>query len=134
MKQGAYIVDTDWVIHYLNGKQDIVEKLKSLRKDGVALSVISLAELYDGVYYSTRPSDDEKSLNDFLTGVTILGIDEETCKLFGKQRGKLKREGRIIDNFDLMIASSCLRWNLTLLNNNRKHFERLDDLKIISFS
>jgi predicted nucleic acid-binding protein len=49
-----YLIDTDWVIHYLNGHKEIVQKLKSLKKEGLALSVISLAELYEGVYYSTE--------------------------------------------------------------------------------
>ena len=134
MKQVAYLVDTDGVIHYLNGKPEIVDKLKSLRKDGIALSVISLAELYEGVYYSTDPSGDERALNDFLTGVSIFGIEEEECQLFGKERGRLRRKGRKVNDFDLMIASTCLRRNVTLLTNNRKHFEPVDGLKMISFS
>jgi predicted nucleic acid-binding protein len=51
----------------LNGREEIVNKLRSLRKEGLAISVISLAELYEGVYYSTNPADTEKALNYFLT-------------------------------------------------------------------
>lgn len=51
----AYVVDTDWVIHYLNGHTGIIEKLGSVRKEGLGISVVSLAELYEGVYYSTNP-------------------------------------------------------------------------------
>lgn len=39
-----YLVDTDWTIHYVNGHPGIVA--------GLGLSVVSLAELYEGVYYS----------------------------------------------------------------------------------
>jgi hypothetical protein len=28
-----YLIDTDWIIHYLNGDGGIVEKLKSLKEE-----------------------------------------------------------------------------------------------------
>ncbi len=130
----AYLVDTDWIIDHLNGKETVRQKLKELRPSGISISIISLAELYEGVYYSNDPVKSQSILEGLLVQFDIAVIDEETCKIFGKERGKLRQEGRIIGDFDLMIASTCLRRKLTLLTNNRKHFERLNDLKIISFS
>ncbi len=46
-----YLIDTDWAIHYLNDRPDIVQRLHVLQDDGFALSLISLAELYEGVFY-----------------------------------------------------------------------------------
>ena len=128
----GYLLDTDWVIHYLNGNRSVIDKLNSLAGPQLAISVISLAELYEGVYYSKDPARSAKGLEDFLSGVFILGIDEETCKIFGRERGKLRQQGKIAGDFDLMIASTCLRWNLVLLTNNIKHFEWLEKLQIIS--
>jgi tRNA(fMet)-specific endonuclease VapC len=88
-----YLLDTDWVIHYLNGRQDLVDRVEALRDAGLGLSVISLAQLYEGVYYSRIPDANERALNGFLRGVVILGIDEETCKAFGKERGRLRAAG-----------------------------------------
>jgi tRNA(fMet)-specific endonuclease VapC len=51
----GYLVDTDWAIHYLNGHPEIVTKLQLYKKHGLRLSVVSLAELYEGVYYSRNP-------------------------------------------------------------------------------
>ncbi len=130
----SYLVDTDWAIHYLNGKTEIVEKLRSLEEKGLTVSVVSLAELYEGIYYSTDPSDNENALNDFLSGVSILGIEEEVCKVFGKERGKLRQMKKRIGDFDLLIASTCLYFNLTLLTNNRRHYEVVEGLNIISLS
>ena len=62
----SYLIDTDWIIHYLNGNDKIVEKLTSLKDAGLAISVISLAELYEGVYYSTNPIGNEQALKDFF--------------------------------------------------------------------
>ena len=128
----SYLIDTDWIIHYLNGNDKIVEKLTSLKDAGLAISVISLAELYEGVYYSTNPIGNEQALKDFLTGVSVLGVDEEICKIFGKERGGLRKKGIIIGDFDLLIASTCSYYDLILLTNNRKHYEVVERLKIFS--
>ena len=74
----GYLVDTDWAIHYLNGQQGIRKRLEEHREGGLAFSVISLAEVYEGIYYSTDPERNEEGLNEFLEGVTLIGINEET--------------------------------------------------------
>jgi tRNA(fMet)-specific endonuclease VapC len=127
-----YLIDTDWVIHYLNGRDDIVRRLDELQPEGVGLSVISLAELYEGIFYSTDPQGNEQDLNDFLRGVQVIGIDEDACKVFGRERGRLRKAGQLIGDFDLLIASTGLHYGVTVLTNNRQHFERVEGLQIES--
>lgn len=127
-----YLIDTDWAIHYLNGHPGIVTKLDALKIDGLALSVISLAELYEGVYYSRNPQRNEATLNNFLQGVEIIGVDEETSKRFGKERGRLRAAKKTTGDFDLLIGVTALQHNLTLLTNNRRHFEMIDGLSLES--
>jgi predicted nucleic acid-binding protein len=62
----SYLIDTDWVINHLNKVDKVTQKLKELRPAGIALSVISLAELYEGVYYSKDPGTSQKILDTFL--------------------------------------------------------------------
>ncbi len=130
----SYLIDTDWIIHYLNGHRETIGKLKSLRNEGLAISVISLAELYEGVYYSTNPESNERALNDFLSAVSLLAVEEEICKVLGRERGRLRQKKKMTGDFDLLIASTCLHHNLTLLTNNRKHYEMIERLNILSFS
>ncbi|NAT10408.1 VapC toxin family PIN domain ribonuclease [ANME-1 cluster archaeon AG-394-G06] len=127
-----YLVDTDWIIHALHGKEKEVTKLLELKKDGLAISVISLAELYEGVYRSADPISNETVLKDFLSGVMVLEINEEISKKFGELRAKLRTQGKLIGDFDLLIASTGLCYNLTLLTYNINEFERVENLKIFS--
>ena len=127
-----YLVDTDWAIHYLNGHPAISQRLDELTLEGLALSVVSIAELYEGVYYSTDPSGNERDLQDFLGGVSILGLDVETAQVFGRQRGRLRAARTIIGDFDLLIGATALRHDLTLLSNNRRHFELIEGLRLLS--
>jgi tRNA(fMet)-specific endonuclease VapC len=126
-----YLIDTDWLVNHLRGLQRVTRKLEEIVPEGIALSIISLAELYEGIYRSTNPARDEESLRRFLGGITILGIDEEICKIFGRERAKLRKEGKLIGDLDLLIASTCLHHNLTLLTDNIREFERVESLKIL---
>jgi hypothetical protein len=45
----GYLVDTDWVIDHLSGVAGVTARLTELRPAGLAVSIISLAELYEGV-------------------------------------------------------------------------------------
>jgi len=130
----SYLVDTDWIIDHFNKVRKITQRLRELRPEGIALSIISLAELYEGVYYSKDPQTSEIIFKTFLRGFQVLGIDEEICKVFGKERGRLKQQGKIVSDFNLLIASTCLYHNLTLLSNNRKHYEKVEGLNILSVS
>lgn len=126
----SYLIDTDWIIHYLNGTERVVGKLLSLREQGLAVSIISIAELYEGVYSSTDPAGSERALRDFLSGVSILSIDEEISKIFGRERGRLRRRGRIVGDLYLLIASTSLHHKLTLLTDNKAHYEAVEGLTL----
>ncbi len=128
----TYLIDTDWIIHYLLGAKPVREKLQQFRSEGLAVSVISLAEVYEGVFYSRDPEASRKGFEDFLENVSILGVDEEVCRMFARERGKLRKQGNLIGDFDLLIASTCLFHELTLLTNNVRHFERVDGLQLVS--
>jgi tRNA(fMet)-specific endonuclease VapC len=129
----TYLIDTDWVIDHLNHIERVTRRLEELAAAGLALSIISLAELYEGVYYSRDSVESEAALQRFLNSeLTILGMDEETCKIFGKERGRLRAAGLLIGDCDLLIGATALRHNLTLLTNNRRHFERIEGLRMES--
>ena len=41
-----YLVDTDWVIHSLHGVDRVIRSLEELTPEGVGISIVSVAELY----------------------------------------------------------------------------------------
>jgi predicted nucleic acid-binding protein len=130
----SYLVDTDWAIDYLNGQDRTRKRLEEIEESGLAFSIISLAEVYEGIYYSKDPEGNEKALLDFLQDVTLINIDEEISRLFGKERGRLRAVGKMTSDFDLLVGITARRYGLTLLTNNRRHFENIDGLRIESLS
>ena len=127
-----YLIDTDWVIHYLSDVGPVIDRVAELMPGDLGLSIVSLAELHEGLVGSRDRQAVERRLNDFLLGMTVVNLDEEVCRIFGRERSRLRAEGNLIGDLDILIGATALRHGLTLLTNNRRHFERLADLAIES--
>jgi tRNA(fMet)-specific endonuclease VapC len=127
-----YLVDTDWIINYLKGDEETVNILEQLYDSGFAISVISFSEIYEGIFYyeGKNRSKLERDFKQFLEGVIVVDVDENIGKIFGELRAELRKEGNLIDNFDLLIASTAIQNNLELLSNNVKHFKRIKGLRL----
>jgi len=126
----SFLIDTDCVIDHFNQIQRVSARLEELYNDGLAISIVSVAELWEGVLFSKDPLRSQRQLEEFLSTITVLGLDAEMCKTFGQIRGLLRSRGRSIGDFDLLIAATALRHQLTLLSNNRKHFEQIAGLRL----
>ena len=127
-----YLVDTDWVIHYFNRVGPVVDRIAELTPGGLGMSVISLAELYEGVLGAFDPQRSEEEVQAFLERVDLLEVDEEVCRIFGRGRRRLRAQGNLIGDLDLFIGATALRHGLTVLTNNRRHFGRIEGLTIES--
>ena len=127
-----YLLDTDWAIDYLNKHSPVVQRLEKLAPAGLGISIISVAELYEGVLEQEDSERKEQELREFLHGVEVLPVNEAICRIFARERGRLRAAGARIEDFDLLIGATAIHHNLTVLTNNRRHFQRLEDLTILS--
>ena len=132
MSSIGFLIDTDWVIDHFNGISEVTERLKELEPRGFALSIVSVAELWEGVHFSREPARSQTVLEEFLANISVINIDDEICKRFGHLRGTLRRRGQIVADFDLLIATSALRHGFTLLTNNRRHYQAISGLRLES--
>ena len=123
-------MDTDWAIDYLHKADRTVRRLESLFTDGVGLSVVSLAELYEGLARSRNLDADAEALRLFLEAVDVVPLDDAACRVFGDERARLREEGNLIGDMDILIGATAISNNLALLTNNRRHFERMQGLNI----
>ena len=128
-----YLVDTDWVIDYMQGRQPVVRRFEELSPHGIGLSIISLAELYEGMPNAVDQQEATQGLQSFLDDVEeVVPVDDEVCWIFANERRRLRAAGNRLDDLDLLIGSTAVRHSLILLTNNRRHFERMRELNIIS--
>jgi tRNA(fMet)-specific endonuclease VapC len=88
-----------------------------------------VAELYEGVFRSRNLPANENALKDFLSALTILNLDEQTCRVYGQEKTRLIQRGTVIGALDLLIAATALAHNLVLLTADHD-FERVENLSI----
>lgn len=128
----SYLLDTSVIIDYLRGKPEVVDLLDNIEGD-LYSSYICLAELYEGVYRVRNADKMEQVVIKFFASLSgIYGVDESIARKFGEIRADLKNKGNVIEDLDLMIAATCLINDLTLLTQNKKHFERVENLSLFS--
>ena len=127
-----YLVDTDWAIEHMRRREPVVSRLAEFNSHGLGMSIVSVAELYEGVFRARDHLFEEHMLMNFLDVVDVIHLDYNICRIFAQQRGRLRAAGNLIGDMDILIGATALRHNLTLLSNNRRHFERLEGLNVIS--
>src|SRR5436305_10432391 len=126
----TYLVDSDYVADYLKGRVPATTLLDRLFPEGIAVSIVTYAEVYEGIYYGQRRTASERGLRLFLRRTPVLFLTRSIAKQYAHMRGDLARKGQLIDQPDLFIAATAIAHNLTLVTRNRKDFGRLPDLKL----
>jgi tRNA(fMet)-specific endonuclease VapC len=124
------LVDSDRVADWLRGRPAAVRLLESLEPDGLAISLVTYGEIYEGIYYGRDPAGSERVFRAFLRAVDVLPLTRPIMRRFARLRGDLRRQGRLIGDPDLLIAATALHHNLTLVTGNRDHFRRVPGLRL----
>jgi tRNA(fMet)-specific endonuclease VapC len=129
-----YIIDTDTLIYFLKNNKKVIEKFSKINDENIFTTIINSAELLFGAYNSLLVEHNLKKFKLFLGSINILPFDEDAAENFARLKAELKRDGNLIDDMDLMIASICIDADYVLVTNNTKHFSRIEDLKIENWS
>ncbi len=127
MKQ--YLIDTNICIFYTKGFYRLHDKFKEVGVENCFISEITLAELKFGVANSQHPKKNKQALNNFLTGIQIIPISQ-ALDLYAEEKARLRKQGTPVDDFDLLIGTTAATYNLTLVTNNYKHFQRLNNISL----
>ena len=129
-----FLLDTDIIIYSLTGNETVQKNLNRHIDDAIAVSVITLMELYYGAHKSENISSNLAKIKNLEQSLDIIPIGMESTQVFGMLKFQLEREGTRLDDFDLIIASCALTNNLTLVTNNTRHFKRVSGLKFENWS
>ena len=127
----AYLIDTDWIIQVLHGHADATKTLIEFAPEGLAVSLITYGELYQGAYYARDAQEALDKLQDILDGIEILPLTEVIMKRFAIVRGQLTRnQRRQIGDMDLLIAATAIEHDLTLVTYNLRDYQFVPGLSL----
>lgn len=128
-----YLLDTDWAVCWLRGRpQEVVGTLIRLPPNSLYVSLLSLAELYAGAFYYHEPQRLLTGVDGLLSRAQLVNLTDAVCRRYGEIYAHLRRGGDLIGKLDTLIAATCLEYDFVLLTNNRRHFERVPGLRIMS--
>ncbi len=126
-----YLVDTDYIVDALHGQTAALHTLTDLAPQGLAVSLISYGELYEGAYYARQPEEALAGLAQFLQGYTLLPLTLPIMERFAIVRGQLPRPVRQqVGDMDLLIAATALTHGLTLVTRNLRDFSLIPGLSL----
>jgi predicted nucleic acid-binding protein len=125
-----YLFDTDMCVYLFKGKPKIVEKLEQIPAKDLAVSIITIAELEYGAFYSERVQSNLERIASLEKKIQTVAITSSVTREYAKAKAVLRKQGAILEDFDLLIAATALTHNLILVTNNTQHFNRIDNLRI----
>jgi len=125
-----YLLDTSWIIEVLAGREATARQHRNLNPAKVGVSYISVGEIYEVAFNYANPQAHLSSFRQFLAPFTMLNLNEPIMEKFAEVRAHLRRRGQMISDFDMLIGTTALHYNLTVLTYNKKHFQRIPDIKI----
>ena len=124
-----YLLDTNICIHFFRGKFNLYGKFQEIGIEDCAISEITLAELVFGAENSSNPRKNLDLIESFSDQVMILPIIN-AIYLYGKEKARLRSQGRMISDFDLLIGCTAVEKDLIMVTENMQEFGRIAGIKM----
>ena len=127
-----YLIDTDLVIDHLANISQANQLLDQLAPDGIAISIITYMEAYQGVIRSLNVKKARAKFQLFRRSVPVLPFSLSVAKRCATLREQLKHEQKRVKSraLDLINAAIALEHELTLVTRNVEDYQDIPDLKL----
>lgn len=123
-----YLIDTDiliWVLRKNKKYKDLFKKLS--RKDTLAISTVTIAEIYKNTY-PTELIETEELLEELQT----YAVTPKIAKQGGLYWQEYSKNLSGLSIIDCLIAATVSENDATLVTLNKKHFQ-MKDIKLLNF-
>lgn len=99
-----------------------LDALDQLSDQGLAVSIISVGEIFEGAYAFPDPATQLQTFRGYLAHFIALDLTDPIMEVFARNRASLRHQGNLIPDLDLLIAATALTHDLILMTRNRRHF------------
>jgi len=123
-----YLLDTNIVIYVIKRRPVEVMGVFNQNAGRMAISAITLSELYHGAEKSAKVAQNLAVVEEFASLLEVLPYSAKASQHYGAIRADLEKVGRPIGVNDLHIAAHARSEGLTLVTNNVGEFERVPGL------
>ena len=123
-----YLLDTNIAIYVIKRRPLEVMGVFNENSGRMAISSITLSELYHGAEKSAKVAQNLAAVEEFASLLEVLPYGTKASQHYGAIRAELEKAGRPIGVNDLHIAAHARSEGLTLVTNNMGEFERVPGL------
>jgi len=125
------IIDTSVMIPFLNGSPEAVNKVHETSiNDQVIITIITAYELLKGARLSSKPEDNLKDVKEAISTMQVLDLSPEACEEASSMFCELKKSGKMISEFDILIAAIAKTNSESILTRD-KHFKSIKGINLI---
>jgi predicted nucleic acid-binding protein len=119
-----YLVDSDVLIAHREGQPGALAMLEELAPAGLAISIVTYMEVYQGTLRSPDPEQAQARLATFLTGVPVVPFSLAAARRCAELRETLGRRGKRVRSraLDLVTAAIALEHGYTLVTRNQADY------------
>jgi len=131
------LLDTNVVLYLLPSRPHTYAKLyrRHIEHRFLAISFVTVGELYALAERNNWGPTRVLDLEAHLGSSVVVPYDVDICKTYARLKTHQKNplgSDRVIDNNDLWIAACAVTYGMPLVTHNRRHFEGIQGLNIIS--
>jgi len=126
------LVDTDVVSNIFLNRPLASHYIPILRDRTATISYVTMGELFYGAELAGWGRIRWRKLESELLRFAVLGIDEGVARAYARIVAGRRRIGRPIAPNDTWIAACALRHDLPLVTHNRRDFDGIPGLEVIS--
>jgi tRNA(fMet)-specific endonuclease VapC len=124
-------LDTNIISAFLKNDLRVVEKVSDYLEsfDKLTINIISYYEILRGLK-DLGNEEKLRKFDNFMQENELVFITKEAVEKAAEIYAYLKKEGNLIEDADILMASTAIVENLVLITNNIKHFKRVKDLRL----
>ena len=124
-----FLFDTTVVSDFTRGVPAILDRVKATPKEDCSISVVTAMEIEYGLKLNLeRARKIRPRISAFLKDLQVLAYEIEDANATAAIRAALRKRGKPIGFYDVMIAGTALRHGQTVVTSNVDEFERIDGL------
>ena len=90
-------------------------------------------QLYHGVSRSAVPSPEVDRIERALKGIATYGLTQDVAAQAGRIEGELVARSEAIDPADVILGSTALARNGSVVTRNARPFSRIDGLRLVGY-
>ena len=115
----------------MRGDEKLINKIKSHQPTELSICTVTLAEIYYGIEKSPVKKKERRSKIERISSqLEIHPFDELAALKYSIIRTKLEKDGLVISERDLQIASIGMANKLIVVTHNINEFNRIEKLEV----